>query len=105
MNKKAQIKNVIDILFDEDNEENIVLYNEKDEGIEFEQIAIIPYEQVNYAILKPVTPIEGIGEDEAILFEIIEDDVDSRLIVVTDDELINKVFEVYYNLFNEGGDK
>ena len=43
--------NAIDALFDENNTDNIVLYNEKEEPVEFEQIAIIPIEENVYAIL------------------------------------------------------
>ena len=56
--------NEIDKLRDENNCESILLYNEKGEPITFDQVAIIPIEDKEYFILKPVTPIEGVGEDE-----------------------------------------
>ena len=65
-------KNPIDCLFDESNTDPIVLYNEKGEPVEFDQIAIIPIEEKAYAILKPLKEMEGIGEDEALVFEVVE---------------------------------
>ena len=43
--------NPIDAIYDENNEENIVLYNENDEPVEFEQIAVIPIEDNVYVIV------------------------------------------------------
>ena len=41
----------IDMLLDENNTENIKLYNEENQEVEFEQIALIPIEDKTYAIL------------------------------------------------------
>ena len=70
--KEEKELNPIEQILDENNVDNIVLYNEKDEPFEFEQIAIIPLEngdkQDLYSILLPVTPLAGISEDEAVVF-------------------------------------
>ena len=99
-------KNPIDQLFDEDDTSPIFLYNEKGEKVEFEQIAIIPIKEQIYAILKPTQLMEGIGEDEALVFEIVEpseddDDDDGSLNLVSDIDVIDKVFEVYNQLMDE----
>ena len=62
----------IDMLLDEKNVENIKLYNEDNQEVEFEQIALIPLEDKTYAILKPTESMEGIGDDEALVFVIDE---------------------------------
>lgn len=102
------VKNPIDCLFDEDNNEPIFLFNEKGEKVEFEQIALIPVEERIFAILKPVEKIEGIGEDEALVFEVVEgeeDEEDDYLNLVSDVELIDKVFDVYNKLIDEEEEK
>ena len=99
--KQEEIKNPIDCLFDEDNNDPIVLFNEKGEKVEFEQIAIIPVEERIFAILKPTENMEGIGEDEALVFEVVEpenEDEEEYLNLVSDIEIIDKVFDVY-NVF------
>ena len=45
-------------------------FNEKGEKISFEQIAVIPLEERIFAILKPIEKTEGVGEDEALVFEV-----------------------------------
>ena len=44
---------IIDMLYDEENEENIVLYDETGKEVEFEQIALIPLEERSYVIQHP----------------------------------------------------
>ena len=95
--------NPIEQILDENNTENIVLYNENDEAFEFEQIAIIPLgeedKQSLYAILLPVTPLAGIAEDEAVVFEVNEKE---NLIRVCEDEsVIDQVLTEYEKLLEE----
>jgi len=102
--KQEEIKNPIDCLFDEDNNDPIVLFNEKGEKVEFEQIAIIPVEERIFAILKPTENMEGIGEDEALVFEVVEPEngeEEEYLNLVSDIEIIDKVFDVYNKLMDE----
>jgi uncharacterized protein YrzB (UPF0473 family) len=106
--KENEVKSPIDCLFDEDNTDPISLFNEKGEEVKFEQIALIPLEEKIYAILKPMKEIEGVGEDEALAFEIVETEEDAEtgehseyLELVGDIDIIDKVFEVYNKLMDE----
>ncbi len=97
-------KNAIERLLDENDLGTIVLFDENDKEVEFEQIAIIPYEDEVYAILKPVKEMEGVAEDEAIVFLLdADDDSDDVLSVVEDDAVIDAVFDAYYKLLDEDG--
>lgn len=93
----------IDMLLDENNTENIKLYNEENQEVEFEQIALVPIENKTYAILKPVNEMEGIAEDEALVFVIDEIDDEDCLVIVEDDNIVDKVFEEYYKMLKEEG--
>ena len=104
--KEAKEVNPIDAMFDANNQDNIVLYNENDEPVEFEQIAIIPLENAVYAILKPVKKIEGVADDEAFVFEIVEDEEEGDTIhLVEDAKLIDDVFAEYNRLLDEDNTK
>ena len=95
---EEKVYNGIEALFDENNVENIVLYNEKEEPVEFEQIAVIPLKEKVYAFLKPVMQIEGVKDDEAFAFEILLIDGEESLRLVEDEKIIDKVFEAYDKL-------
>lgn len=96
-------ENPIEKLLDIENNEPVTLYDEKDNGIKFEQIALIPYEDQLYAILKPIEKMEGVASDEAVIFIFEEDEVDKAqfLRVVNDDNVIEKVFAIYLKLAKE----
>ena len=102
--EKNEVKEVnpIDALFDVNNSANIVLYNENDEPVEFEQIALIPLEEVVYAILKPVAAVEGVADDEAFVFEVVENEEEGdSLKLVEEDKVIDAVFAEYNKLLDE----
>lgn len=96
-------KNPIDIILDENNNENVKLYDENNNCVEFEQIAVIPIDEKVYVIMRPVSGIEGIAEDEALVFGIEEVDEEDCLIVVDDDAIVDQVFTNYYELLKAEG--
>jgi len=97
------IETEIDKLYDENNNEDICLYNEKGEVIAFEQIALIPIAEATYCILKPRIPMEGLGEDEGLVFEICTDELTQTemLKLVVDEAVIDDVFAIYDSLMEE----
>ena len=106
--KKEELKpiDIIDVLLDQDNKEPIVLMDEKGKQLTFEQVAVIPYEVRKekrlYAVLKPIDKIEGIGEDEAMVFYVDTDEEGNSLIKVEEDEEVAiAVFDKYYDLLEE----
>ena len=88
-------------IFSDDNNENVILYNLEDQPVEFEQIAIVPIDENDYCILKPVTPFENMADDEALVFVLNDNKEEPSLDVVTDESIIDKVFDVYYELIDE----
>ena len=95
-------KDPIKQILDEKNLENIILYDAENKPIEFEQVAVIPLESTGllYAILIPVTPMQGVEEGEGVLFAIDEEKGD--LDIVRDDKIIDEVLLVYQKLVEEG---
>ena len=93
----------IDMLFDENNTDNIVLFDEEGREVEFEQIAIIPLDEKNYAILRPLDEEEPLEEDEAVVFSIEELDEEEVLIPERNNATVDKVFDKYYELLKEQG--
>ena len=103
--QETEETNILDILLDEDNKEPIVLADGNGKRISFEQIAIIPYKDRIYAVLKPVDTIEGIADDEAIVFYVDESGEEPVLMVETDEKTAIAVFDEYYNLLDEAEEK
>ena len=91
----------IEKLFDENNNDNIILYNDKGEATEFEQVALIPVDDKIYAILSLVSE-NGDDGDEGIVFSIENNENEERFLrLVSDDDVINSVFELYESILDD----
>ena len=84
----------VDRFFDEENFDNIKLEDNDGKEIEFEQVAVVDYEEKYYVILHPITKMEGIGEDEALVFLI--DEEKDELTYCDDEATAQAVFTVFY---------
>ena len=98
---------LLDVLLDENNTAPIFMYDEKGRQLEFEQVAVIPQgEEELYCILKPITKLEGIADDEAIVFKVdLDDNGEAFLRVETDEQKAISIFDQYYTLLEEDSKK
>lgn len=97
---------IIDVLLDEDNKEPIVLVDDKGKKLSFEQIAVIPFNDKIYCVLKPIDKIENVQDDEAIVFYVDEKEGQAPVLMVeTDEKIAMDVFEEYYNLLDQDEDE
>lgn len=95
-------KSVFEQLLDPKDSSNIVIYDEENKAVEFEQIALIPVKEDVYVILKPVKKMNGVAEDEGLVFQLEEDeDGEENLILIDDNDIIDLVFAEYDKLLEE----
>ena len=84
-----------DTVIDEE-DDIIVLTGEDGTEREFYHIATIDYDEKWYIFLHPVEEMEDVAEDEALIFEIKEDEDGNDLFtLLEDDDLIDKVYAEY----------
>ena len=97
-----EIKNPIEQILDENNLDNVVLYDTDNNPIEFEQVALIPLERTGklYAIMIPVTPMEGVNPGEGVLFVV--DEFKTTIDIEKDESIIDEVLSIYKTLLDEG---
>ena len=95
-------RNPIDALLDPNDTDPVVFYDDMGNAASFEQICLVPIGRQIFTILKPMGKVPGIGEDEALVFQIYTDkEREDKLLLITDREIIDKVFKVYDKLFDE----
>lgn len=87
-------------IFDEDNVDPIILYDEEGEEAAFDQIALIPIEDKNYVILQPLEE-EGEEEEEEETLVFLIDEEREELILEEDDDVIDAVYAEYSRLLEE----
>ena len=74
----------------------ITLLDMDNNDVDFYHVATIDYEEKWYVFLQPVKPIDGIKEDEVIIYELgLDDEGDDKFIPIENDELLEKVFQEY----------
>ena len=96
---------ILDVILDENNNEDLVLQNEEGRQIRFEQVAVIPYNEKIYVILKPIDKLEGVEDDQAIVFLADETKRPTVLVPEQDETTAVKVFDEYYDLVEEANKK
>ncbi|MCL2846324.1 MAG: DUF1292 domain-containing protein [Firmicutes bacterium] len=77
-------------LLDDENDENIILFDENGDEVELEQVGMVPYNRELYAILRPIDA----DEDSAAVFRVDTEDEES-LTAVEDDALATKILDLY----------
>lgn len=85
-----------------DDDDIVTLLSADGEEIDFVQIAGIKLDSGFYAILQPVELLDGMDEDEALVFEVTDNgDDENGFQIVTDDHIIDAVFAEYNRLLDE----
>ena len=92
-----------EISLDEFADDDIVtLLSATGEEIDFVEIAGIAHKGNFYAILQPVELLEGMADDEALVFKVSRnEDGEDKFEIELDDEIIDAVFAEYNRLLDK----
>ena len=102
-------ENVIAILLDENDDRNVILVNDEEEEVEFQQICIVPFNDELYAILRPLN-MKGVDDGGAIVFHICLDETaeteeeamaNGYLEIESDDYIADAVFNEFLTMLEE----
>lgn len=96
-------EDAIEKILDDNNQENVILYDEDDNPTEFEQVALIPMEDRVFVLLSPVEKTEGVDADDAFVFEIQNIDGEDYVVGIDDEEVTYNVYKEYYAMLKEAG--
>ena len=90
----------------EERDDIITLLSANGEEIQFLEIAGIAYHGNFYAILQPVELIEGMADDEALVFKVSKTESgEDKFEIELDDEIIDAVFKEYNRLLDNYQEK
>lgn len=85
----------VDKLFDDNNFESIFIKDNNGKEIEFDQVALVDYENNYYAVLMPLTKLEGVGQDEVLIFRV--DEEKDCLVYLEDEKIANEIMDILAN--------
>lgn len=89
---------------DTNNEEldNIIILNDEEGNeAEFEFLDLIEYDGEEYVVLLPVEESEDAGEVVILKLEDTDSEDEESYVSVDDDEVLNKVFEIFKEKFKD----
>jgi len=96
-----QVPDSIDHMVSDD-DDVVTLLSDDGEEIDFIEVAGIAYRGNFYAVLQPVELLEGMEEDEALVFKVTRGkDGEDKFEIELDDAIIDAVFEEYNKLLDE----
>ena len=85
-----------------DEDDVVTLVSAEGEEVDFVEVAGIAYQNNFYAILQPVERLEGMEEDEALVFKVTRgNDGEDKFEIELDDAIIDAVFAEYNRLLDE----
>lgn len=90
------MKNPIEKILDENNNETIEITGTNGEKFYFEQVALIPIEDTFYTILHPLE--KDVLPDDVLVFKLFKEDKEYSLILEENEDIINEIFDEYYAL-------
>ena len=93
--------------YDEMEKEGVItLMTDDGEEVDFVEVAGIAYKGEFYAILQPVELLEGMEEDEAVVFKVTtNENGEDNFALELDDDVIDGVFEEYNRLLDQADDE
>lgn len=87
-------------------DEVITLTDDDGKPVDFYEVACIEYQGEFYALLQPVEPMEGLGEDEALIFKVREEDDENDVFEPVMDESVSEaVFAEYLKALEDCADE
>lgn len=90
------MKNIIEQILDENNHDFINAYDDFGNPIQFEQVAVVSIEEELFVILRENR--EDIPLEEVVVFRIIMNEINQELLLEENEEVIEEVFNKYYQL-------
>lgn len=79
----------------------ITLLDEQGNPVQFDLLMTFDYEGKRYAAMLPVDPVEGVGEDEVVLLEIVRGKEGELYQPIQNPILLDEVFDEFQELFEE----
>lgn len=85
-----------------EDEDVVTLFTTDGREIKFLEIAGIAYNSGYYAILQPIELLEGMSDDEALVFRVLTDNNgENKYEIELNENIIDAVFEEYNRLYDE----
>ena len=83
----------------------IELVDESGNNVKFDLVMTFDYEGKRYAALLPVDNVEGVGDDEVVMLEVVKDKNGENFVSIDNPVMLDEVFNEFIELFDEMADE
>lgn len=94
-------EDINDVNEEELDDNMVTLTDENGEEVKFEFLDLIEYEGNEYVVLLPAEETDEAGEVVILQLEDTEDEEEESYVSVEDEEVLNKVFEIFKDKFKD----
>ena len=91
------IQDEVLVLLDPNDNSNINYVSEEGDYFEFQQVAVVTYEDELFAILRTVDPDTCLALDEYVVFRIVFEEESAYVLLENDRYICNTIFQRYFN--------
>lgn len=75
--------------------------DENGQEVDFDLLLTFDYEGKRYVALQPLSEVEGVGEDEVVLLEVVKGSDGEAFKSIENEILLDEVFHEFQELFDE----
>lgn len=83
----------------------VTLLDENQKEVKFDHLMTFEHEEKHYIALMPLDAVEGIGDDEVLILEVVSSDGEDAYVPVENEVLLEEVFETFMELMDEEEDE
>ncbi len=90
---------------EQERDQIVTLTDDNGNETDFDMVLAFDYEGKRYAALLPIGEVEGVGEDEVVLLEMVDNGDEVLFNSVESEVLLDELFELFLELFNKDLDE
>ena len=94
-------KNLLDVLFDDNDIGSLTLQDEDGQNVEFRRMAIIPFNDIVYVLLRPISGVPEEAMHQAVAMRVEMEFGEPYLSIEDDEEVLKYLLNEYNRLLKE----
>lgn len=79
----------------------VTLLDENQKEVQFDHLMTFEHDEKHYIALMPLDAVEGIGDDEVLILEVVSSDGEDAYVPVENEILLEEVFDTFMELMDE----
>lgn len=79
----------------------VTLLDEDENEVRFDHLLTFKHLDKTYIAMMAIDEVDGVGDDEVLLMEVVEEGDEDKYLPITNEVLLQEVFQTFLELFDE----